>query len=193
MINKTVLSSAEAAKILNVSLRTVQLWVEKGVLSAWKTPGGHRRITLESVQALQRQQSVQAGITESKLKLLIVEDDAPLRKLYRKNFERWDIPIEIYMAEDGYQGLIMLGEVKPDLLLTDLMMPSMSGVEMIKTIRNKKALDDLRVIVITAMDRGSAEVMELREYNIDVLHKPFHFSELKELIEDKVSILTKPY
>jgi len=187
MIDKTVLSSAEAAKMLNVSLRTVQLWVEKGVLAAWKTPGGHRRITLESLQKLQHQQSVQAGITESKLKLLIVEDEAQLRKLYRKQFERWDMPLEIYMAEDGYQGLIMFGETKPDFLITDLMMPSMNGTQMIRTIRDKNEFNETRIIVITAMDSDSAEVIELRKNNIEVLHKPFDFDELKGLIEDKVS------
>jgi len=187
MIDKAVLSSAEAAKVLNVSLRTVQLWVEKGVLAAWKTPGGHRRITLESIQELQHQQSVQAGIINPKLKLLIVEDEPQLRKLYRKNFERWGMPLEIYMAEDGYQGLIMFGETKPDFLITDLMMPSMNGTQMIKTIRDKNELNETRIIVITAMDNNSEEVIQLRKNNIEVLHKPFDFDELKRLIEDKVS------
>jgi len=191
MIDNEVLSSAQAAKILNVSLRSVQLWVEKGVLAAWKTPGGHRRITLESVQKLQRQQSVQAGIAKPKLKLLIVEDDAQLRKLYRKNFERWDMPLEIYMAEDGYLGLIMYGETKPDFLITDLIMPSMNGAQMIKSIRNKETLNEQRIIVATSMDSDSADVIELRKKNIEVLHKPFHFDVLKKLIGDKIAVLAR--
>ena len=43
-------TTREAAKILGTSLRTIQLWVESGILQAWKTPGGRRRVTRESMQ-----------------------------------------------------------------------------------------------------------------------------------------------
>ncbi|OMH38318.1 response regulator [Motiliproteus sp. MSK22-1] len=189
MTTKKVLSSAETAKMLNVSLRTVQLWVEKGVLAAWKTPGGHRRISLESIQKLKHQQDVQVGFVKPSVKLLIVEDQAHQRKFYRKCFERWNLPVEVYMAKDGYHGLIKLGEMKPDLLITDLMMPSMDGSEMIKAIRSKGDLDENRIIVVTAMDSDSAEVKRLRDSNITVLQKPVSFDDLKQLLENRVSML----
>lgn len=47
-------SPGEAAKILGVSPKTIQLWVDNGILSAWKTVGGHRRVTVESVERLKR-------------------------------------------------------------------------------------------------------------------------------------------
>ena len=46
------LTTRQAATLLNVSVRTVQLWVESGVLQAWKTAGGHRRISVGSIQQL---------------------------------------------------------------------------------------------------------------------------------------------
>ena len=46
------LTTRQAATLLNVSVRTVQLWVERGVLQAWKTAGGHRRISVSSIQQL---------------------------------------------------------------------------------------------------------------------------------------------
>ena len=45
-------TTREAAELLNVSLRTAQLWVEKGLLEAWKTSGGHRRISRQSIESL---------------------------------------------------------------------------------------------------------------------------------------------
>lgn len=48
-------SPGEAAKILGVSPKTIQLWVDNGVLTAWKTVGGHRRVTVESVERLKRE------------------------------------------------------------------------------------------------------------------------------------------
>ena len=50
--NDDVLSTREAAERLGVALRTVQLWVESGVLPAWKTAGGHRRISRIAVERL---------------------------------------------------------------------------------------------------------------------------------------------
>lgn len=54
----TLCSPGEAAKILGVSPKTVQIWVDAGVLAAWKTVGGHRRVTLESVEKLKRESGV---------------------------------------------------------------------------------------------------------------------------------------
>lgn len=51
MVNRELYcTTAEAARSLGVSIRTIQLWVDGGVLTAWKTVGGHRRILLDSVE-----------------------------------------------------------------------------------------------------------------------------------------------
>ena len=54
-------TTAEAARSLGVSIRTIQLWVDGGALAAWKTVGGHRRITLDSLNKLR----CSAGIAEA--------------------------------------------------------------------------------------------------------------------------------
>lgn len=48
-------STAEAAQSLGVSTRTIQLWVDRGILDAWRTAGGHRRVIVESVDKLKSQ------------------------------------------------------------------------------------------------------------------------------------------
>ncbi len=188
--DKTIVSSAEAAKLLNVSLRTVQLWVEKGILAAWKTPGGHRKISLDSVQQLQRQQVIQPEENDkSTLKLLIVEDLDFQRTLYTKYFEMWNLPLEILMAEDGYQGLLMIGEQEPDILISDLRMPSMNGAEMIRAILSKGDLSEERIIVVTSEKIDSASVVELCGDRIVALQKPISFDLLRQLVEEKISMI----
>ncbi len=51
-MDKAIYSTTQAAKLLNVTARTVQLWADSGVLLVGKTPGGHRRIKGESIQEL---------------------------------------------------------------------------------------------------------------------------------------------
>lgn len=58
-------STAEAAQSLGVSTRTIQLWVDSGVLAAWKTAGGHRRVFLESVEKL-KISGTQSGCAKKK-------------------------------------------------------------------------------------------------------------------------------
>jgi excisionase family DNA binding protein len=187
MSTETFVGSAKAAEMLNVSLRTVQLWVEKGVLRAWKTPGGHRRIALKGIEAQLRQRGIQVGQQGAQLKVLIVEDTSAQRKLYQKYFEMWELPVELCMANDGFQGLIKMGESLPDLLITDLMMPGMDGVQMIDSIKKNPNFQQLDILVVTAMDRDSKEVRKLQNMGLQIIFKPVPFSEIKVLIENRVS------
>lgn len=187
MSTETFVGSAKAAEMLNVSLRTVQLWVEKGVLRAWKTPGGHRRIALKGIEAQLRQRGIQVGQQGAQLKVLIVEDTSAQRKLYQKYFEMWELPVELCMANDGFQGLIKMGESLPDLLITDLMMPGMDGVQMIDSIKKNLNFQQLDILVVTAMDRDSKEVRKLQNMGLQIIFKPVPFNEIKVLIENRVS------
>ena len=61
MEKSDLLSTREAAQLLGISLRTAQLWVESGVLRAWKTAGGHRRILRASVEAVLAERRIAVG------------------------------------------------------------------------------------------------------------------------------------
>lgn len=180
-------SSAQAAKMLNVSLRTVQLWVEKGLLKAWKTAGGHRRISLEGLKQLQHQQAVEAGLVSDKLKVLVVEDMENQRKLYSKYFRLWQLPVELQLAEDGFRGLIKIGEFMPDLIITDLMMPGMDGFQMIEAICSTRELGGLEIVVVTAMDKESISSRGLLHRGVHIVLKPVPFDEIKQIVEEKLS------
>ena len=79
---ENVLSTRQAAELLDVSLRTIQLWVESGALKAWKTPGGHRKISISSVEQLIESRKSVINSSSQKVNpnnrdfsILIVEDD----------------------------------------------------------------------------------------------------------------------
>lgn len=182
-------TSAQAAKMLNVSLKTVQIWVEKGVLRAWKTPGGHRRIPLAAVESLMREQRCQMVDEEreqKQLEVLVVEDVASLRKLYQRQFETWGLPVALRLAENGFIGLVRIGERRPDLLITDMMMPGMNGVEMVETIRRNPEFDAIDIVVVTALDSGARELQQIERLGIDCLQKPVPFARLRERVEQNI-------
>ncbi len=190
------LTTREAAEMLGVALRTVQLWVEAGTLSAWKTAGGHRRIARESVDAVLRQQaiakhgSVVPDDPRRAFHILVVDDDAMMREIMVTVIRSWNLPVTVSSAEDGFAALLCIGETRPDLLLTDLVMPGMDGYRMIRHLR---AMSEARLIdVIAISGQNPAEVFQGGRLPADVplLPKPIPFDKLHVLLQQRIAART---
>lgn len=181
-------STREAAALLGVSLRTAQLWVESGVLRAWKTAGGHRRILRSSVDALlqDRKRAVQGRAAPGQFKLLIVEDDPDLLKLYRMHIEAWGMPIDLVTATNGFEGLIRIGEAKPNLVIADLSMPGMDGFRMIRSLHANADFKDMDILVVTALGKDEITDRGGLPEGVQIFTKPAPFSALERLVRERV-------
>ena len=179
------LSTRQAAARLGVALSTVQTWVETGVLPAWKTAGGHRRIPADAIESIRlRQQAVLGASPAPELfKVLVVEDDPVLREIYRRNFADWGLPIQLFAAEDGFDGLMLIGRHAPDLIITDLAMPEMDGFAMIRRLKIHSAAVRGAVIVVTALSPEEIAAQGGLPAGIPVYPKPIPFAALRALVE----------
>lgn len=97
-------------------------------------------------------------------KVLMVEDDALFLKMYQKKFAREGIELEV--AQDGEAGLEKAKTVKPDVVVLDLMLPKLSGSEVLKAIRNTDEIKDLPVIIMTNLNASSDEVGEVLKMGV---------------------------
>lgn len=144
-----------AAKLLGVSVATVQQLVEKGEIEAWKTLGGHRRIALQSINAYLAKNSPQLSKIDTdpthRLRVLLVEDDESTRELYRCQFEEWDLPVDCTFMPSALEALMDIASMRPDLLVTDLSMPGVDGIEMLKALKRNVQLADMQIIVISGL------------------------------------------
>jgi DNA-binding response OmpR family regulator len=96
-------------------------------------------------------------------KIAIVEDDAAISQMYRIKFEAEGYEVET--AENGKLGLALIEEMKPDIVLLDLMMPEMNGDEMLQKLRATDWGKNIRVIVLTNM--GESEVpASIKDLNV---------------------------
>ena len=191
--NKTTLkspfsfySTRDAAKALGVSITTIQLWVESGALSAWKTAGGHRRIPREAVDAMRAQQDSLVASEQSPPhvhSVLVVEDDPVQRELYRIKFSEWNLPIDLRLAQDGFEGLVMAGKYTPDLIIADLSMPGMDGFEMIRRLVRSKEVSIPALVVVTALTQAEIESNGGLPAGIPIYTKPIPFGVLKHIVE----------
>lgn len=179
-------TTRQAADMLHVSLRTVQLWVESGVLKAWKTDGGHRRLPLSSVQELIAERmgkGVVALPPQDGFNILVLEDDQDMLKLYRMNMSTWKLPIQVSYASSVYEALIVIGRSTPGLLITDLKMCGVDGFKIISLLRNDQALKHLGIVVVTGLSIDEIEDSGGLPSDITIFNKPLSFEELQGYVK----------
>ncbi|MFA9217701.1 MAG: excisionase family DNA-binding protein, partial [Sphingomonadaceae bacterium] len=133
-VTAEVCTTQRAAEILGISVSSVQQLVEAGVIEAWKTKGGHRRIPLQAVldykAAPQSDASRPAASAHSGTPSVLVVEDNPLqRAVYQRQFAAWQLPLNLTFCENGYQALMEIARRRPDILLADIVMEGIDGYE----------------------------------------------------------------
>jgi excisionase family DNA binding protein len=151
-------STAELARRLGVSTPTVQRWVDLGYIKAWKTAGGHRRIDADSAERFLVEQRLSA-VDETPAAaaraaggpvVLIVDDNPDDRDLLSALVESTLPAATVSAVENGFQALVAIGRSPPDVLVTDIVMPHMNGLEMIKHLCGGSAQRPGRVLAVTS-------------------------------------------
>lgn len=188
-------TSRQAAEILGVSARTVQLWADAGVISSWKTPGGHRRYSLEEVgslandivagnaPSLSRPEEHSPSGESKSLKILVVEDEEAALRAYQRVFRRWNLPIELITASDGYSGILKVGQLGPDLLILDINLPNINGFQIVRTLAENDLLASMKLIIVSALDPMDIEHKLPAGLEYRILSKPIPFDAIEEDIQ----------
>ncbi|NNJ09305.1 response regulator [Chloroflexales bacterium ZM16-3] len=111
--------------------------------------------------------------------VMIVEDDPATRRLYR--FLLTSSGYTVFEAEDGMAALERLAEQPCDVIVTDMNMPRMGGIDLVRTLRQKNA--NVYVIMVTAFGTPDTEKLAYRAGVNEYLTKPFDFEELERRVE----------
>ncbi len=120
-------------------------------------------------------------------KIAIVEDDAAISQMYRIKFEAEGYTVET--AEDGKLGLELAEQMRPDIILLDLMMPIMTGEEMLTKLRRTEWGKDIKVIILT--NRGEQEIPdEVKNLNVTaiILKAAMTPRQVAELVKSKLTV-----
>lgn len=115
------------------------------------------------------------------LDVLIVDDSAAIRKILHRVLEQTDLQIgKVWEASDGMEGLAVLAANQVGLILSDINMPNMNGIEMLAKIKENNALTQAPIIMVTT--EGSQEkVMQALELGArGYVRKPFTPDQIKE-------------
>lgn len=114
-------------------------------------------------------------------KILTVDDSKTIRMIVKKAFKPFDC--ELSEGENGVEGLALAAKIQPDLIVLDITMPVMSGIEMLEKLKGEPNLKDIPVIMLTA-ESGKDNVMKIVKMGVkDYMVKPFKGDELIERAE----------
>jgi len=167
------LTLGQAARYLGVAQSTIRKWSDSGRVRAFKTPGRHRRYRRDDLDAfLQRS----APESRSGPIVLIVDDDERLREYVRVNLEMEGYTV--HEAGSGEEGMKVLDELRPDLVLLDVMMPKVDGWEMLQLMHERHGVGSIPVVMFSGkVDEAAADEAAERGAQ-GFIGKPFDPQEL---------------
>ena len=117
--------------------------------------------------------------------VLIVDDSATMRKMIKRTVMMADLPLgEVLEADGGEEALRVLAEEQVDLVLADVNMPGMNGLEMTARMHADEALSSIPVIIIST-EASATRLDELREHGVKgYVHKPFTPEQIRDVVNE---------
>jgi excisionase family DNA binding protein len=175
-------STADLARRLGVSVPTVQRWVDLGHLKAWKTVGGHRRIDADSAEAFIRTQTQRRGGEAAPApsaadaarasSVLVVDDNAADRDLLCALVGLALPGAYVVCAANGFDALMAVGKAMPGLIVADLAMPHMDGVEMIRHLRAQGDAHPPAIVAVSSRTPAHLQAQGGLPAGVALLAKP---------------------
>ncbi len=176
-------TSGKAAELLQADATSVVKWVNDGLLVSYLTPGGHRRIRASDLVAFMRAHGmwVPPELRVARTKVLLVDDEPRVLGAMTRAMKAHEDAVEFLTASSGMEALVMLGSEKPDVLVLDIAMPDMDGLEVLRRLKARPATEKLEVIVLSGNLTPALERKALALGAGAVCDKPISAAELVRL------------
>ncbi len=158
---ESLLTSYQVGGLLQVNPSSVNKWIKDGRIEAFRTPGGHRRIRASDLVAFLTEHSMPIPhdlVEAGKKRILIVDDDdkqlAALEKLLKPFTNR----VTVSFVNNGIDALVQVGSFKPHLVLLDVFMEELDGLEVCRRLKDNPATAATKVVI--ASGQMSDEIQE---------------------------------
>ena len=133
---KSIYTTHDLSRLLHVNPRSVINWIEQDLLQSFRTPGGHRRVRHEDLLVFLRKHKMPmpAALTMGTFSVLVVADQDEVSGLIESSLASQN-SLKISKAKDGISALISVGRERPDLIILDIMVPGVDGLEICRQIK----------------------------------------------------------
>lgn len=170
----------DIARFCDVYPSSVVHWINSGKLKAYATPGGHHRVTREDLVAFLRAFKIPlpAELAERPLRVLIVDDDPELGRVLERAFAHAAGAFATEVCRDGVEALIRIGQSPPDLVVLDVVLPKMDGVQVCRVLKGKPETRGIKIVAISGKKLPFSE-KRLQDVKVDAFfRKPLDLAAL---------------
>ncbi len=180
-------TSHQVGDLLQVNPSSVVKWINDGLIYAFRTPGGHRRVAADEVVRFARHHGMPVpeelrGLAISQV--LVVDDDPRFLSALARAFKPFDDEVSLRTVENGIDALLLVGEIRPDVLILDLRMPGLNGYDLLERLRDNAATRNIQVVVVTG-EADEATAVKCKEMGaVACLVKPVKVQTLLDTIRD---------
>lgn len=177
------LTTGDIARYCSTSPTQVNRWINSGVLNSFKTPGGQNRVTRKEFKRFLQKHKMpleEEYFRENPaIKILVVDDDQALVNAICTLLKAQPENYQVEEATNGYEALLIAGDFKPDLIILDIKMPKIDGIEVCRRLKENKKLDYRNnILVITGHSDAYKRQVILATGADDYLLKPFKMQTL---------------
>mgnify|MGYP005838347967 CR=1 FL=1 len=187
------LTTGEVAQYCQVSPVTIFRWIKEGKLPAHSTPGGHYRVRATDLLAFLAKHAIPVDTelrraVAGEKRILVVDDEQAIVETVVRNLQRLGPQFRFATAFNGFEAGRQLALFAPDLIVLDLMMPGVDGLDVCRQVRSDPSTRHIKILVVTGY--SSAEQLEAarRAGADDCLPKPFSGEELRDRVRRLLGI-----
>ena len=181
----------EVAKICGVFHTTAINWINKGKLKAHTTPGGHRRIMINDLIDFMKhfEMPIPVDLISRPKRILVVEDDLSVQRMLVRALESM-AGVTIAKSSSGLEALMLIGKEAPDLLVLDMRIPQVNGLDVCRLLRANELTQPIKIIAITGETLDENEESFLKENADAFLRKPLSTERLREIVASLIELET---
>jgi excisionase family DNA binding protein len=182
-------TTTEVARLLQMDGSTIAKWVDKGFITAFRTPGGHRRVRASDLRAflIANEMPIPKDLGSDHVELLVVDDERAILDSVKRSFKKYP-QVHITTTSSSVEALLILAENKPHGVLLDLNLPEMDGYEVCRAITTRKSLQGVKVIVFTGRATDDVVHKALKAGAVACLPKPLDINKVVELFKLPIAL-----
>ncbi|MHC4870385.1 MAG: response regulator [Planctomycetota bacterium] len=177
-IHQKGLSLGKVGNYCGVTRKTILRWIKEGMMDSFVLPSGHHRVMPKTVAEFLHKHGMPVPenllINDEKPTVLVVDDEEDVRRFIIKIIQD---KYNIREAKNGIEACLSLGKKPYDLLILDIKMPKMDGIDLCREVKRDENLKKMKIMVVSAYlnDSVNSKLEGLIDYS---LAKPFNTEDL---------------
>ena len=172
----------QIAAYLEVSKQAVNNWIKVGDMKVYRLPSGRIKILKSDFLSYLETNNLYVDSTffGNNLKnIVVIDDDVKILDLYRQFFDQKMLKVNVEYATDGISGLIKVGTLKADMVILDIELAGMNGIQVCNKILEDKSLGEVKIVIVSGFIKNFNHILERMTIETQI-EKPFTISLLEE-------------